>query len=268
MKFEKKTYNGHTYIQYSDESQNLTFTNAEYFKFNTKSEQFEKIINGVGGFVANMTTRLFRDKNIDVSYIMLCSIPQKYNNYVCAFLYLDKNENIITSLYDNNYFDYKYFKEKFADCIEEEGFVFDLENNDKLKDITTLFYHDSSIDFDFTVQNNHISYDNTLIYNNIDILQPKLQEKLQKLNAQSIHFTFDCNPINFISLKGIIMDDHNNPLKVYQVQSGIHDKNEYIKFMQTSYEEYSEDNVDTDVYEFHTSLDTARNLADKLQIAG
>ena len=37
--------------------------------------------------------------------------------------------------------------------------------------------------------------------------------------------------------------------------------------MQTSYPEYSENNVDTDIYEFNTSLDTARNLADKLQIS-
>lgn len=267
MKFEKKSYNDKNYIQYSDDENNITFTNAEYFVFNTKSEKFENIMHGVGGFTANMTTRLMRDTDLDISYIMLCCIPQEFNDYVCAFLYLDCDGDIVKSIYDNNYFDYKYFKEKFADCTVKEGFVFDLENNEKFKAITDMFHPNPSTEFNFTANGETISYDDTLIYNGIDIFRNDMQEKLQKLNAKHVTFRFDCNPLTFISLEGRIIDENDNILQCYQVKSGIKDKNEYLESMRLIAKDFPESRIDTDEFVFTLNLDTARKLATKLEIA-
>ena len=91
MEFKLKDYKGNKYIEYFDEKRNLRFTNAEYFIFDVLSEEFKEIMRTTGGFVANMTTRHIKENQLDAAYIMLCCIPQEYNNFVFKFVYLDKD---------------------------------------------------------------------------------------------------------------------------------------------------------------------------------
>lgn len=96
----------------------------EYFIIDVKSDIFNNIMESTGGFVANMTTRLFEKENLDVSYLMLVAIPQPNNNFVFKFAYFDNEFNLLKTYIDNNYNDYKYFKNKFKDCTIKNQEVF------------------------------------------------------------------------------------------------------------------------------------------------
>lgn len=51
----------------SEDSDYDSYTNMEYFVIDVKCEKFAEIMSGTGGFVANMTTRLFEKEHLDVS---------------------------------------------------------------------------------------------------------------------------------------------------------------------------------------------------------
>ena len=94
-----KEYNYISYLYHEvnecgDEKRD-TFTNMEYFVIDVKSDIFNNIMKSTGGFVANMTTRLFEEKNLDVSYLMLVAIPQPNNNFVFKFAYFDNEFNLL-----------------------------------------------------------------------------------------------------------------------------------------------------------------------------
>lgn len=66
LNFELADYNGRKYIKYRyTNTENKVcddYTNMEYFV-----EKFIEIMSKTGGFVANMTTRLFEKEKLDVS---------------------------------------------------------------------------------------------------------------------------------------------------------------------------------------------------------
>lgn len=123
-----KEYNYISYLYHEvndrgDEKRD-TFTNMEYFIIDVKSDIFNNIMESTGGFVANMTTRLFEKENLDVSYLMLVAIPQPNNNFVFKFAYFDNEFNLLKTYIDNNYNDYRYFKNKFKYCTIKKLEVF------------------------------------------------------------------------------------------------------------------------------------------------
>lgn len=267
MQFLLKEYKGHKYIQYIDEESGLNTTNGEYFVFSVKSEDYKEIMKSTGGFVANMTSRLIRDQKIDIAYIMLCTIPQEYNNYLFAFIYLDENGTIITSAYDNNAYDYQYFKQKFKECIVKEGFIFDLYNDSRFNVITEKFCKSPSTDFELQINNKPITFDDTLIYSDMDIFKKDVKSKLERLDAAYIEFKLKMgHGMGFVNMQGIIFDKNNNALLDYQITSGIKDKTEYVNHMKSLYHDYDESRIYDDIYTFTISSEQALSLIHDMKL--
>lgn len=265
MKFELKDYNGRKYIEYSDEEKKLLFNNAEYFIIDVKSEVFVEIMSHTGGFVANMTTRYFKKNNIDVSYMLFCCIPQEYNDFLFSFVYLDDKYNILASELDDNYFDYSYFKNKFTDCIIKEGYTFDLELIESLKEVTDRICSNPSVDFNLKVQGKQVHFEDVLIYRNFDIFENDVKNNLEKLGAKYCKFRFDSNCLNFITLRGVVIGEDDCLIKSFQVRSGYKTKSEYVDLMKKKHEGYTEEDVSDNVLEFDLSLNIARKIADNLE---
>jgi hypothetical protein len=124
-------YNGKSFLRYeytdSYEKTCDEFTNMEYFVVDVKCEKFAKIMSAVGGFTAEMTTRLFKKEQLDVYYMMLVALPQATNSFLFNFVYLDKNGKLLTYYRDDNCVDYLYFKKKFESCVVATGSVYDLD---------------------------------------------------------------------------------------------------------------------------------------------
>lgn len=266
MKFKQKTYGDKKYIEYSDEDKGLLFTNAEFFIFDIRSEAFQDIMQTTGGFVANMTTRFIKTQKLDtVTHIMLCCVPQEYNDYVFDFVYLDKDQNIITSLKDNNYFDYAYFKQKFKDCITKEGMIYELEGIESLKELTKQFHQSPSVDFNFKIDGKAVHFEDTLLCHDLSFFREDFEKNLKKLHAQAALLHFECDSLNFITLKGKVIDEDENPFLYYQVRSGTKDKTECVKRMQKKYEDYTEKDICDEEFEFDMNLQFAKTLADKME---
>lgn len=123
---ELADYNGKKYITYSyadsKETDYGSYTNMEYIIIDVKSEKFAEIMENTGGFVANMTTRLFEKEHLDVSYLMLVAIPQATNKFLFNFVYLNENKKGVLKVYkDSSRMDYLYFRKKFDSCIVSRG---------------------------------------------------------------------------------------------------------------------------------------------------
>lgn len=267
MEFKLKDYKGNKYIEYFDEKRELMFTNAEYFIFDVLSEEFKEIMRTTGGFVANMTTRHIKENQLDAAYIMLCCIPQEYNNFVFKFVYLDKNYNILTSMYDNNYFDYDYFKKKFSDCIVKEGFIYDLNEIDTFNDLVKEFNLSPSINFYFKVEGKDISYNDTFKSTDFSIFKEDIRKNLEKLKAKAFVLNFDSNYFNFIGTIGKIIGPNDEILLFYQIESGILDREEYIKFMQEEEPDFSDKDVFDEEFTFNLTLSTTKTISNKLIFA-
>jgi len=270
MIFESKSYGNKNYIEYKDEESELVFNNASYFMFDVTSKTFHDIMSSTGGFVANVTTRYMKEHNIDAAYIMLCTVPQEYNDYLFKFVYLDKNMNILKldPQWDNNYFDYAYFRKKFSDCIVKEGLIFELEQIDSLQELTNLFYPNPSTDFNFQIDGRNVSFNDIFVYNGIGVFKDSIQEELKQLDAETLLFQFDFDTLNGIDAKGMIITADGNPLLNYQFYSGILDKDEYLKEACSTRPGFTEENVDCDIYEFILSLEQIKAIANELHFAG
>ena len=200
MQFTLKDYKGHKYLEYFDEKSDKTFTNSEYFIFDTICEDFKAIMKDTGGFVANMTIRLIKELNLPCESIMLCQTPHNNNTFQFQFVYLGENREVLNIEWDNNYFDYEYFKKKFSDCIIEQGCIFDLLKYDYLKEVTKEF-KTPSISFDLNIDGKDITSEDTLICKDLCFLKEDYKEKFQKYGVSYAELTykFDCfNPNHFI----------------------------------------------------------------------
>lgn len=266
-------YKNHKYITYiiSEKDKKTTFHNAAYTRFSVISEEFESIMHHIGGFTANVTTRhidkLKKEKDYDIASILLCCIPQKTNRFVFWFVYLDKDDNIKDYMSDDNYFDYQYLYQKFKEIISEEGMVFDLITNQKFTKIADAICPQPSLDFDISVENRKIKYDDTLIYNSLDIYNENTRKTLEHLHAQYTEFHFDCDTFRFIHLKGTIFDENNEPIKRYQMESGMKDIEEHFQYMKNKYPDYKKDAINTDNMEITINIKTARIIAPKMHLS-
>ena len=265
MEFNKKFYNGRPYIEYSDAVQELLFTNAEYFVFDVLSNTFKNIMECVGGFVANMTVRYIKKEQPNTAKIMLCSVPQEYNDYEFLFVYLDKEGNILSSMKDNNYVDYEYFKNKFKDCIIDEGFIFALENNEKLSEITKQFHNDPSTSFRIIVEQKEICWEDKIICKDLalSIFNETAKEVFKKIKASHILIEFDSNNLSSIHAKCTIIKEDSTAALTYQILTGCTSLEEYIEHQKKSIQEYTVNDMPeylNEVYHFPLSINTLRAL--------
>ena len=270
LKLTTKKYKEKQYLEYDLTVENdykkehFVFTNAEYFIIDINTEEFKDIMGRTGGFVANMTTRHIKERNLDANYIMLCCVPQEYNDFVFKFLYLDKDYNILDSVFDNNYYDYYYFKKKFKDCITKEGIIYELETIKNLKLLLEECHPNPSPNFSLKVKEKNITPTTKLICHNFGMFKENIKENLEKINAKSIVLTMDYTPFDFLHFKGKVIDDSNNFIPYYQVKSGIVDKQEYINHMRTKFENFGENEVEDATFEFTLLFSIAKIFENEL----
>lgn len=240
MKITEKKYDEQrTYLEYDDNGK--IFTNAGYFMFDIGSGTFEDCLK-CGGFFANMTWRHIKEKNLDtVKYIMLCCIPQENALYHFNFVYLDQDLNIQDRITDNNFYDYTAFYNKFKDLIVREGFVYELEDTESLKEITEKFCYSPTADFGFAIYGKQIQVGDTVVYRNVDldIFKEELRDHLKRANAKDMILqlnttAWSTDSINF-SCK--LLDENGNTIKEYQAE-GFTDIDEYAESI---YQEQEED---------------------------
>ena len=228
----KKYDEQRTYLEYNDED--TIVTNANYFMFDVGSATFEDCLR-CGGFYANMTWRHIQDNHLDdVKYIMLCSIPQKNALYQLKFLYLDKNLNIKDYMIDHNLFDYNAFYNRFKDLIVREGFIYELENEPGLKEITEKICYSPTADFGFVVDGKQIQIDDILIYKDVDlnIFKEELGNNLKRVNAKDMLLQLNTSVWandEFVVFSCKILDENGNTIKEYQAKDGFTNVNDYIE---------------------------------------
>ena len=228
----KKYDEQRTYLEYNDKD--TIVTNANYFMFDVGSATFEDCLR-CGGFYANMTWRHIQDNHLDdVKYIMLCSIPQKNALYLLKFLYLDKNLNIKDYMNDHNLFDYNAFYNRFKELIVREGFIYELENEPGLKEITEKICYSPTTDFGFVVDGKQIQIDDILVYKDVDlnIFKEELGNNLKRVNAKDMLLQLKTSVWTndeFVVFSCKILDENGNTIKEYQAKDGFTNVDDYIE---------------------------------------
>lgn len=271
MDFKLKAYdNERNYIEYFDEKTQKIYqryTNADYFVFDITCKNFQEIMSGTGGFVANMTTRYIKENNLDTAEkIALCAIPGKFNDFTFYFAYLDKDENILAMEKDSCPLDYLYFKKKFSSCILEEGFIYELEARPRFKMLTDKIEKHPSLGFGFKIDEQDVKFGDTFVCENMGIFTEDMKETLKLLDAKDILFSFDTDMSNKVCFRGKIRDNEENILKNYQVRNDIKSKDEYIIKMKEKYKNFSEKDVDEDDFNFILSLSAVKEIADSIHL--
>ena len=257
MEFKLKNYNSeYSYIEYSNNEEYLVFNNASYFIIDVNSDAYKEIISSVGGFVANMTKRYIINNKLEgVSYIMLYCLPQKDNTFLFSFVYLDSDYNILAKEFDNNYFDYEYFKNKFNDCICREGLIYELE------EVKLDFCANPSAGFGFEIDGKPFNFDDTFITSDFSIFKEDFRNSILSFGAESISFKLKCNCLNFDGLVGYIYDKDGNALVNYQCHHNLKTLDEYKE----KYEDCRQSDLDwaCEPYELTLNISVLKLLAKK-----
>ncbi len=277
MEIRTKQYKDKVYLEYEHQEESgkhMFFTNAEYFMFDVESDEYKYIMSKTGGFVANVTSRYIEENKLDCSYIMLCCIPQEYNDYLFEFLYLDKDKNILRYMKDDNPYDYEYFRDKFKNCTVEAGMVYDLENIESFSKITEQVSPISSPKFSFTVDGKNIEWDSRLFLPespDFSIFTEEKRDALKMNHGIGSVFKFNVNTLDGFCLKGHILDGHGEYIPSYKIDYGVCSEDEYIQIHQKEYpnetnvEEIRED-IDTNPFEFTISINMAKSIAHRFSI--
>lgn len=216
MEFTLKDYKGHKYIEYNDEKNGKHFTNANYFIFDL-NEEFDEIMSSTGGFTAEMTTRMIKKLGIPCESIMLCSSPNSNNTFLFQFVYLGHNREVLNIEWDNNYFDYEYFHKKFADCIVEEGCIFDLLQHDSLKEVTKEF-KTPTVDFGINIDGKEVAVDDVLVCDDLCFLKDECKEKWKEYGVTHAELRFDFDCFNAFHFKAKFVKEDGSYLPRYQAQ--------------------------------------------------
>lgn len=271
---ELADYNGKKYIKYSytesDDSDYASYTNMEYFIIDVKSEKFAEIMENTGGFVANMTTRLFEKEHLDVSYLMLVAIPQATNKFLFNFVYLNENKKgVLKSYKDSSRMDYLYFRKKFKSCTIAKGSVYDLDYNFIKEQISDTV----STDFDLIIEGRPITKEDTIIVGGSSVcLNEYEQHSVDRRNIKIDHFEFslDCSGYEAL-LKGVAITESGETLKDYEIRSRYKDVDtveDYITRKRDELKEVYGYDVDFEIvpedYELRLSFDFAKKISDKL----
>lgn len=235
-----KTYNYLSYKYISDEKGTCEeFNNMEFFIIDTKSDTFKDLTKNAGGFLADTTTRLFKDNNLDVSYLMLVAIPQKTNTFFFNLLYLNNTGEILKRLNFNNYTVYSYFKKRFENCVVSKGSVFDLLNDSRFEILKEYISYETSVDFDLIIEGRPITDKDILILQNKDFeLKDWLKEILEERGIEIDHLEFKINygGSTFVNFKGVMVDKNGETIKEFQIdpqyaENGVNTKEEYRKYI-------------------------------------
>lgn len=235
-----KTYNYLSYKYISDEKGTCEeFNNMEFFIIDTKSDTFKDLTKNAGGFLADTTTRLFKDNNLDVSYLMVAAIPQKTNTFFFNFLYLDNTGKVLKRLNLNDYTAYSYFKKKFENCIVSKGSIFDLLDDSRFEILKKLISYETSVNFDLIVEGRQITDKDILILQNKDCeLQDWLREILEERGIELDHLEFEINygGIPFVNFKGVMVDKNGETVKEFQIdpeyaKNNVNTKEEYKNYI-------------------------------------
>lgn len=277
MEIRTKQYKDKIYLEYEHQEENgkhMLFTNAEYFMFDVKSEEYQDIMAKTGGFVANMTSRYIKEKHLDCSYIMLCCIPQEYNDYLFEFLYLDKDRNILNYMKDDNPYDYEYFKDKFKNCTVATGMVYDLENIESFSKITKQISPISSPKFPFTVDGKDLDWHDSIFcpeYFNFSIFTQETRDVLEMNHGIGSVLKFDLNALQGFCLKGSVLNGRREYIPSYKIDYGVCNEDEYIQMYQRKYPDATDvkkirEDIDTDPFEFRISISMAKSIANHLSI--
>ena len=271
-------YNGKSFLRYeytdSYEKTCDEFTNMEYFVVDVKCEKFAKIMSAVGGFTADMTTRLFKKEQLDVYYMMLVAIPQATNSFLFNFVYLDKNGELLTYYRDNNCVDYLYFKKRFESCVVATGSVYDLDFDflkEQISDKVTT-------DYDLIVEGRPVTKEDVIVLNFKDslfCLRDYEQKCVDERGLEIDHFEFRLSfgGLTFVHLSGVAVTTSGETIKDYEMKrkyfkEGVITADDYVKYERNRLNEYFGYDIDYDVkvedYSFMISLKFAKKCSDKL----
>lgn len=248
------------YLEYYDEKSGKKFTNAEYFIFDTICDDFKHIMHHTGGFIAGMTTRMIEKLNIPCESIMLCQTPSDNNTFLFQFVYLGKNREVLNVEWDNNYFDYEYFKKKFSACIIEQGYVFDLLKYDYLEKVTKEF-KTPTVHFGIKVDGEEITANDVLVCKDLCFIKEEYVEQMREHGVAyaELRFEFDC--LNSAHFKVQFVKEDDSLLPKYQALLN-------CKTIEEFQENYDERDADfySEPYETTASLSIIRQLADHLEL--
>lgn len=277
MEIRTKQYKDKVYLEYEHQEENgkhMLFTNAEYFMFDVESEEYKNIMSKTGGFVANVTSRYIEENKLDCSHIMLCCIPQEYNDYLFEFLYLDKDRNILNYMKDYNPYDYEYFKDKFKNCTVETGMVYDLENIESFSEITKQVSPVSSPKFPFTVDGKDLKWDDLIFCpesSDFSIFTEETRNVIKMNHGIGSVLKFNFNTLGGFCMKGHILDGNGEYIPSYKINYGVCREDEYVQMLQKKHPdvidvEKIKEHIDPHPFEFTISLRSAKACAHRLSI--
>lgn len=273
-----KDKNGKIYdyvkYQYSNTETRIydEFSNMDYFIIDTKCIAFDKIMSKTGGFVANTTTRLFKEENLNVAYMILAALPQSTCDFLFDFIYLDEDKRVLKKLVDNNYSDFEYFKKKFESCIIDSGSTYDLDYDFLKEQISDTI----TADFDLIVEGRPITKEDIIIIIKDDINLNNYEiEQLTKYGINIDHYEFKLNfgGLLFIHLDGVAVTTSGDIVKDYQLDSkyvdrGILTDEAYKEYTRKKMKEFYGRNIDCEIpiepYTFTASLNAIKKISDKL----
>ena len=236
----------------------------KYFVIDTKCSTFLDIMSKTGGFIANITSRLFEKENLDVAYMMLVALPQSTCNFLFDFLYLDENKQVLKKLIDNNYSDFSFFKKKFKSCITNWGSVYNFLKKQISDTVST--------DFDLIVEGRPITKEDTIIVNKANVRLNDFEAHcLAKLGIDIDHYEFKLafGGIVFMHLSGVAVTTTGDVVKDYQIDSsyvelGITTDELYIEYTKNKMKEfYGRDvtyNIPIEPYIFMVSPEIVKNI--------
>lgn len=244
------------------------FSNMEFFAIDTKCPAFLDIMSKTGGFIADITSRLFKKENLDVAYMMLVALPQSTCNFLFDFLYLDEDKKVLKKLVDNNYSDFSYFKKRFESCITDRGSVYDLGYDFLKEQISDKV----TVDFDLIVEGRPITKEDTIVVDKDNVRLNDFEANcLAKLGLDIDHYEFKLafGGIAFIHLSGVAVTTNGEVVKDYQIdpklnELGIITDEAYIAYTRNNMKNFYGRDVDCDIpikpYEFMVSPELVKNI--------
>lgn len=244
------------YLEYYDEKSGKKFTNAEYFVFDTICDDFKHIMGHTGGFVAEMTTRMIKKLNLPCESIMLCQTPSNNNTFLFQFVYLGENREVLNVEWDNNYFDYEYFKKKFASCIVEQGCIFDLLKYDYLKEVTKEFKTPTEY-FGIKVDGEEISPSDVLVCKDLCFVKEEYVEEMIGYGVDHAELEFAFDHLNSVHFRVVFVKEDGSLLPKYQALLDC----KTIEEFREDHDQRDEDFY-SEPYAMALSLSVARHLAD------
>jgi hypothetical protein len=201
-------YKGHNCALYTF-NDGCKIDNISYFTF-ALNDRYKEIMSTTGGFCANMTTRMIKEKNLDVDRITLMCIPSGSPEFRFFFAYLKEDVLVHAEFFNNRIYDYKYFYEKFKDCIIDEGKFYDICDESPYKDIQEVKdAKEVTDDFGILVNGEPFTIDKideTIITDDLSIFT----EEIKNSTVKYVSLSFDINAIGGVRFTYNLLDkDHN-----------------------------------------------------------